>query len=45
MLIVCDGFITFICVQEITAAMKREKTKGFAEVLVAKDVTEGLSHM
>jgi len=29
----------------IKEAMKQEKTKGFADVIVAKDVAEGLSYM
>jgi len=29
----------------IQEAMKQEKTKGFADVIVAKDVAEGLSYL
>lgn len=29
----------------IQEAMKQEKTKGFVEVIVAKDVAEGLSYL
>ena len=29
----------------VKEAMKQEKTKGFAEVIVAKDVAEGLSYL
>jgi len=29
----------------IQEVMKQEKTKGFAEVIVAKDVAEGLSYL
>jgi len=29
----------------ITEAMKQEKTKGFADVIVAKDVAEGMSYL
>lgn len=29
----------------IKEAMKQEKTKGFADVIVAKDVAEGLSYL
>jgi len=29
----------------IKEAMKQEKTKGFADVIIAKDVAEGLSYL
>ena len=31
--------------QTLTTQLKKEKAKGFAEVLVANSIVEGLSHM
>lgn len=31
--------------KEINEMLKKEKTKGFAEVIVAKDIAEGMSYL
>ena len=31
--------------ESITESMKREKAKGFSEVIVSKDLAEGLSYL
>ena len=31
--------------QTLTQSMKTQKVKGFAEVLVSKDVSQGLNHL